>query len=215
MPPEIQQIYDELSRQHSDIHVTQIQDRYFIWRPLSRREYRHIRTLELGPGKEEELICALCVLWPEEYNWSNPEKAGHPTTVCNDILRYSGFVSWDETKLFLAEQEAELQTFNGMIDPVISAAFPSIRPEEPQEWTMRHALWVFARAKWVLENIYGRVINLVDPEPAPGTKVPADTQSAPVVETPIDGFGPEKNWWPDDLDIDYEEIPEIEGFPNP
>lgn len=216
MPPEVQQAYDELSQQYDDIQITDIRGRFFIWRPLSRREYRYIRQLDMGPGKEEELVCALCVLWPADYDWANPEKAGYPTTVCNDILYYSGFLSWEETKKFLAEQEAELETFSGMIDPVISAAFSSIRPEEPQEWTMRHALWVFARAKWVLENIYGRPINFVDPSPSPQaspTTIPTQPQS-PVV-TPVDGFGPEKNWWPDDLDFDYEEIPEIEGFPNP
>lgn len=211
MQDDFQKAYQTLSQQHSEIQVTTIKDRKFIWRPLTRAEYRHIRSLNLDVGEEEELICALCVLWPDNYPWSNPEKAGYPTAVCNDILIYSGFLGWEDTKALLASYEAELKDFDNMMDVAISAAFPSIRPEEPQTWTMRRALWMFSRAKWVIENIHGKKVYIFDPQ-APGAS-PQKANQPSYHETPPDGFAPEATWWPDDLDLDNEEVPHIEGFP--
>ncbi len=217
MSPEAQAAYEELKQYHEDLQVTQIQEWTFIWRPLTRLEYRNVRKMGFHPGTEEELFCSLCVLWPENYDWQNPVKAGHPTSVCNDILTYSGFLSWEETQKKLQEYEHELQYFDAFMDPVICAAFPSIRPEEPQTWTMSHALWVYSRAKWLLERLHGFNI-----EVTPGDGVPAPSQGAAsaapatgYVETPADGFAPESETWLDEVFFgeDDEEIPDIPGFP--
>lgn len=224
MSDDIKAIYNEILKKHPEAQITSIKDKHFIWRPLTREEYRQVRSLGLDPGREEELICGLCVLWPENYPWHNPEKAGYPTAVCNDILIYSGFLGWQDTKNLLASYESELQDFDHMMDAVIAAAFPSIRPDEPRMWTMRKALWVFSRAKWVLENIYGRRVVIKDPT-TPQTGIPAQHQaksspaSTPAQQSPtqhsdpFDGYAPEATWWPDELDPYDEPIPDIEGFP--
>lgn len=215
MSPEAQAALEALQKIHNDVQVTQIQDWTFIWRPLTRLEYRNVRKMGFDPGTEEELICALCVLWPEDYDWHNPVKAGHPTSVCYAILTYSGFVGWDETQQLLHEYEQELQYFDGFMDPVICAAFPSIRPEEPQTWTRKHALWVFARAKWILERVHGLRVDIMPPQQMPqGAAAPAQAVIPPSSPPVIKSTDPEARMWPEDLFFeDDEEIPDIPGFP--
>ena len=54
----------------------------FIFRALGRQEYRKIvSTEELSNCDKEELICQICTLYPEKYDFENCEEAGLPTAL--------------------------------------------------------------------------------------------------------------------------------------
>lgn len=76
------------------VNLTTIGEENFIWRTLSRTEYREIMALpNLDPLQREEVICEICVLFPYEYNFSTManRKAGVPAILAEQIMHESGF----------------------------------------------------------------------------------------------------------------------------
>lgn len=66
----------------------------FIWRTLSRTEYREIMNLpNTDPLQREEIICEICVLFPYNYKFDTmaSRKAGIPAVLAEQILHESGF----------------------------------------------------------------------------------------------------------------------------
>jgi len=78
-----------------EIYVSRIGNDHYIWRPLTRYEYKQIVALpNTDPLQREEIICETCVLWPENYNYESMarDKAGVPALLAIQIMEASGFV---------------------------------------------------------------------------------------------------------------------------
>lgn len=83
-------------QEFGDIYMTEFDDETYIWRTLSRLEYKNL--MNQGSSSEwegEELIAQTCVLWPENYG---PEeisdgKAGVPSILSDQIMAKSGFAA--------------------------------------------------------------------------------------------------------------------------
>jgi hypothetical protein len=77
------------------VHLSDLGDNeIFIWRTLSRTEYREIMALpNTDPLQREEIICEVCVLFPANYNFSSmaSRKAGIPAVLAEQIMHESGF----------------------------------------------------------------------------------------------------------------------------
>lgn len=76
------------------IHLSTLYDEVFIWRTLSRNEYREIMALpNTDPLQREEIICEVCMLFPYDYNFTAmaSRKAGIPAQIAEDIMKESGF----------------------------------------------------------------------------------------------------------------------------
>lgn len=75
-----------------EIYLSDIGDDTFIWRLLSRGEFKEIANKGAGPYEREEQYCALCTIWPENYDFlSGNGKAGVPSILAEEILTKSGF----------------------------------------------------------------------------------------------------------------------------
>jgi hypothetical protein len=84
------------------IYATEFDDEVFIWRTLSRIEYKEILKVKNADGLyREERICEKCVLWPEGYGFMNMGggKAGQPSIVAEQIMAKSGFAASEATRL--------------------------------------------------------------------------------------------------------------------
>jgi len=98
---------------HADIYVSSFTDDYHVvWRPMNRFEYKmHVKNMEniAQSGSftqaeasliNEESICEICVLYPSFSRDKVPsELAGAPSTLAEDILEASGFVTLEVRKL--------------------------------------------------------------------------------------------------------------------
>lgn len=76
------------------LHLSELSEQVFIWRTLSRTEYREIMALpNTDPLQREEIICEVCVLFPPEYNFSTManKKAGTPAVLAEQIMHESDF----------------------------------------------------------------------------------------------------------------------------
>jgi len=85
-----------------DVFTTAINDEIFIFRLLTRTEYKNIISSMDGDGfTREDDVCSACVLWPEEAATkfkANGYPAGYPGTISDAILRESGFVGEVQVK---------------------------------------------------------------------------------------------------------------------
>ncbi|WP_422661746.1 hypothetical protein ACK8P5_25670 (plasmid) [Paenibacillus sp. EC2-1] len=66
----------------------------FVWRTMSRVEYRSLMALpNTDPLQREEIICEICVLFPYDYNFStmSARKAGVPSVLAEAIMKESAF----------------------------------------------------------------------------------------------------------------------------
>lgn len=66
----------------------------FVCRSLGRLEYKKLVSLyDLDQLQREELICATCVLYPQDFDWQdvNNLRGGIPSTLAAIIMEHSGF----------------------------------------------------------------------------------------------------------------------------
>jgi hypothetical protein len=81
-------------KQYGDIYLGTIGDEEFIFRALTRFEYKQIVSApDTDPLMREEFICEVCTLWPAEMTWQDmaERKAGIPARLSEQILDKSAF----------------------------------------------------------------------------------------------------------------------------
>lgn len=101
-----QEQLDAWKQEYGDnIFMTEFEDSFLIWRPVTRREWKQIMKME-GQGNntealfKEERLLQTCLLWPDSLDvmaLSNM-KAGIPTVLFEAIVEKSGFVARDTAR---------------------------------------------------------------------------------------------------------------------
>lgn len=78
------------------VSLTEIDEDAFIWRKISRVEYKAITAIpNTTPLQREEMICEVCVLWPYGFNYEAQAEspAGIVGTMAKVIMQGSGFIN--------------------------------------------------------------------------------------------------------------------------
>lgn len=99
--PTLDQVEEWKSR-FTNIYATEFEEDIFIWRPLTRIEYKEVLKVKNADAMyREERICEKCVLWPENYSFvaMSSGGAGQPTILSEQIMEKSGFVAAEATRL--------------------------------------------------------------------------------------------------------------------
>lgn len=99
--PTRQQLEDWKAEYNDKIYMSEFEDKAFIWRPLTRFEYKSILKLQNADALfREERICETCVLWPEDYKYDDMAdgEAGIPSLLAEQIMDASGFTASSEAK---------------------------------------------------------------------------------------------------------------------
>lgn len=77
---------------HGNIFLSDIGSETFIWRLLTRSEFKSVASQKAGPYEREEQYCEMCCLWPENYGFMEEKtRAGVPSILAEEILSKSGF----------------------------------------------------------------------------------------------------------------------------
>jgi hypothetical protein len=161
------QIEEWKDEYYGAVYITEIEDQTFIWRGLTKGEFKKANEYYEDPYDRAEYVCRKCVLHPDIDDWSIDMWAGIPETLTENILRESGFtLTSKEIDTKIAGYEYQMQTFDNQIACVIKEAFHDITLEEIDEWQFEKILWYYARAKWTLENLRG--VQLEREEATPG-----------------------------------------------
>jgi hypothetical protein len=165
---QIEQWKDEY---YGNVYVTEVSEVEFIWRGLTKGEFKKAQEYYDDDFDRAEYLCRQCVLYPEIDDWGLDMYAGIPEVLTENILRESGFTLTSkelDNKIFQFEQQ--MGTFDNQISCVIKEAFNDIKLEDIDNWQFEKVLWYYARAKWTLENLRG--IELKREEVQPGAGFP-------------------------------------------
>lgn len=103
-----QEQIDAWKGQYGEIFVSGFsEDDLYIWRPITRGEWRDLQTRVQSPEEEltqldfEELVCSVCVLW-QASKTSLKLKGGTATTLHEQVLQNSNFVAPQAAQMFVA-----------------------------------------------------------------------------------------------------------------
>jgi hypothetical protein len=91
--PSLDQI-EQWKSQFGEVYLTEFEEDVFIWRSLTRKEYKEVMKVERADNfYKEERICDRVILFPEGYNFiqMGQGKAGIPTLIAELVMEKSGF----------------------------------------------------------------------------------------------------------------------------
>ena len=151
-------VVEKLSKEYDSIVCAEIMDEVFIYRPITRSEYRNIMTADIEDYEKQDLICSTCVLYPEEYDWDDC-LGGIPNELCTEILDKS-CVSLEDTGILLEMYREEMTELENQMVCIIAKAFPAYKLEEIEKLDNIKFTKLFTRAEWILENLDGLEVNM-------------------------------------------------------
>jgi hypothetical protein len=130
-------------------HVEQI----YIYRRLSRREYRAIIHIEDELERAEE-VCETTLLWPEGWKADAPAvqdgPAGVPDAICAQVLNSSGIIDMEGRLGFY--QGRIVEDFEAQMETMIDYAFDGGGLfARYSDWSHDQLFDAYARACWILE----------------------------------------------------------------
>lgn len=156
LPLEIQLQIEEWKDMYQAVFVAEINEIWFVFRGLSRAEFNKAMEYYTDDYDRAEYVCRLCVLDPEEFDYTNDDYAGIPETLAQMILKESGFVEGgNQIKATLQKYDQEMESFEHQLACVIAEVYPKFSLEEIGQWSMEKTLWHFSRAKWTLKTLRG------------------------------------------------------------
>ena len=130
-------IVKDLIAKHGTIYFADINDEAYIYKPLSRKDYKEI---------VEDEVCERTILWPENIDFDEVD-AGVPTELYKQILTNSFLDSMDSVVSLIDVYREELETVDTQMSCIISEAFPNYDIEEIESWDMIKFCKIFSRAE--------------------------------------------------------------------
>jgi hypothetical protein len=170
-------LFQEYQEKYKQVFIHQIEGQIFMYRALGRSEYKKIAAnTNLNEFQKEEVICELCTLWPESYDFENCEEAGIPTTLCSVILKNSCMDSIDTRKQVMDYYRQEMFDLDNQINCIINEAFPQLDIEDIERWGVERTSKYLAAAEWKMVNLRGANITFDPMEVLPQQQQPTQPQ---------------------------------------
>ena len=152
-------LYIKFQNEHRNVYITKMGEKVFIYRSLGRAEYKKILDdPRFKSAAKEELICEVCVLWPEKFDFEDCD-AGIPSVLCQEILKNSGLDKAEARTNILTFYRNEMWDIDNQMTCLINEAFPNIDIEEIESWDMEKTCKYLSRAEWKLHNLRGMKFN--------------------------------------------------------
>ena len=143
----------DLIAQYGTIFFANIDNNFFIYKPLSRKDYKAIvENNELTNIEKEDEVCAMNILWLEDIDCDDIE-AGILSKLYEEILKNSFLDSPESIAHLIDIYREELETLDTQMSCIISEAFPNYDIEEIENWDMIKFCKIFSRAEWKLKNL--------------------------------------------------------------
>lgn len=153
-------IYLELLEIHGKVFIYQIEGESFIFRPIGRKDFIRIFTSEdLSLYDREEIVCETCVLYPEEYDFSECENGGLPTLLSKEILSSSYVSSDTQLENLMSYFREDMLNIQNQISCMIQEAFPNLSYDDIENFDMETTLKYLSRAEWILTNLRNMPLN--------------------------------------------------------
>ena len=141
--------YKDLYSGHKIIYV-RFSDTDFIFRTLTRKEYKYILGSCSNQIEIEDAICNTCCIYPEEYDFDTCGFAGLNEYVADTIQDVSGLKDI-QTVLSEYKQIKEYNNLEIQCMDLIKAFIPEYTYEEMEEWTWQKLMYMTVRAEKIAE----------------------------------------------------------------
>jgi len=156
-------IYDlfyhkEAHEGHKVIYVL-FQNKEFVFRTLTRKEYRDITNLTQDDHDMEDAICQAAILEPADIDFENYPLAGVSAYACPMIVEASNFTSLGSVLDAYEKGKRKTKQFDQECMAVVKAAMPEYSYEQMEDWTWDRLMLAVARAERIL-NLKGHNIQL-------------------------------------------------------
>ncbi len=152
---DLTEMFARFQEENRNVFLEQFQDQIFFYRALGRSEYKNILIDDrFNDMQKEELICQLCVLWPENFDFEDCD-AGIPTMLMKSMLKNSYLDAVDSRKKVLDFYREEMFDLDNQITCIINEAFPNIDIEDIEMWGIEKTTKYLSRAEWKLHNLRG------------------------------------------------------------
>lgn len=148
-------IYADLCKTNRSVISVQIFDEIFMFKPLSRMEYKQIvNNQDLNVVEKEDVICQVCTLYPKDYDFANCALAGTPTELAKEIIKNSYVNDVEAYNSIINTYRQEISNdLDAQITCIISEAFPSLDIEEIETWDIEKTAKYLVRAEFILTNL--------------------------------------------------------------
>lgn len=141
-----------------EVYMIHAEDEVFVFRLLTRQEYKEVLQIADNKDMAEELICQVAILYPQGINFAQGD-AGLPSLLAPYIVNESGFGDMQKSHYYFDTYRARMDSFEMQAEAAIQAAFPHITEEDMQEWTVEKLMRTLAKAEWILKNVKGYPIS--------------------------------------------------------
>ena len=141
--------YKDLYSGHKIIYVRFL-DTDFVFRTLTRKEYKYILKSCASKMDIEDAICNTCCIYPEDYNFDDCGFAGLNEYVADIIETISGLKDVQQV-LNEYHQLKEMSNLEIQCMDLIKAFIPEYTYEEMEEWTWEKLMFMTVRAEKVAE----------------------------------------------------------------
>lgn len=143
-------IYKDKYKHHKIIYVL-FGNHEFVFRTLTRKEYKDLLAMTSNDAQIEEIVCEVACLYPENYDFVNTPIGALPEQIAPVILDESGFVNIDKLTNLFEEGKKEINSFDVKCMCFIKSAFPEYDFDEMEGWTFEQLLKTSAKAEYILQ----------------------------------------------------------------
>lgn len=122
----------------------------FVFKNLTREEYNQITSIIEYDNEFEDAVCQTCLIYPEEYDFSNSYLAGLSAKITPKIIEISNLNNIDNILNLYYNEKILLTSFEEQCVTMIKAAFPEYSFEQISKWSWKKLIKYTARAENVL-----------------------------------------------------------------
>lgn len=162
---DLKKLFEDFSEKYDQVFMESVEDQVFIFRALGRKDFKDlVESKAVNDCAKEEIVCEICTLYPENYDFENCDEAGLPTELCRLILDHSLLKSSDQLQKAIHYFRDKLNDdLDEQITCVIHEAFPEYSVEEIGNWDVVKTADYMTRAEYILHNLRGVPIAPVQP----------------------------------------------------
>ena len=62
----LENLISKLSKQYDSLYYTTIENQFFIYRPINRKEYKNILNADIDELEKQDEMVRTCLLYPED-----------------------------------------------------------------------------------------------------------------------------------------------------
>ena len=180
-------LFEKFSDEYDQVFMESVDDQVFIFKALGRKDFKDlVDSKAVNDCAKEEIVCEICTLYPENYDFENCDEAGLPTELCKIILDHSLLKSSDQLQKAIHYFRDKLnESLDEQITCVIHEAFPEHTIEDISNWDVVKTADYMTRAEYILHNLRG--VPLTPVQQVPAEEEPFDERFQPAPQqNPLD-----------------------------